>query len=196
MSNEITSIRALQIPIPANPCPSPGNDCQDEVIYFLLADIGGRDGLKEEYLDRIDLQAAFEIGNTKQVLRDVAWGLETPRVTWADSRKCLRREKAENVEAGSNRSSIITTISPAKKWAFPSLRLRSIKSSPRLRSSSLHVRFPVVTTLPSGTFRGLSFRRRRGADILVDINLNLNGSSISVIANTAERATVAGAAFT
>src|ERR1700693_1554885 len=46
-----------------------------------VPEIGGGDGLEEEYLDRIGqhkLNAAFEIGNAKQVLRNVTRGLETP----------------------------------------------------------------------------------------------------------------------
>ena len=56
---ETTSIRNLQIPIPAKPYPSPGNDWQDEVIYFLLPDrfSDGHENLRRP-LNRSNKQAA------------------------------------------------------------------------------------------------------------------------------------------
>src|ERR1700733_7499225 len=53
------SILNLQIPIPANPYPSLGNDWQDEVIYFRLSDrfSDGREDFRQP-LNRSDKRAA------------------------------------------------------------------------------------------------------------------------------------------
>jgi glycosidase len=62
------SVRGLKLPIPSNPFPSPGNNWQDEVIYFLLPDRFS-DGQENQrrLLDRHDKRSARgPLANWKQ----------------------------------------------------------------------------------------------------------------------------------
>lgn len=76
--------------------------------FFLVAEVGGGDNFETEYLDQIDqhkLNAALDIGSAKQVLRNVARGLEQASDYF--QRFCTTEDVGENRKLGCRLVSVV-----------------------------------------------------------------------------------------